>query len=262
MFTSRAEYRISLRADNADLRLTRKGINFGLVHDEERIMAMEARESMIDDKIQKLRHFDMKVIDWAARGGEVFGGDQLHRKAGQKKTAEEVLAMPHTTLDRVEDIMIAVQQEKKELQEKERERALHLSSANTANDEDEFADTQEEQDVEVMERSPPSIYDTVEASVKYQVFVRRQHQDMESWRRAQGARIPPDVVYSTETLPTLKKEEIEKLNRVRPKTFAEASQISGLTPQSLVYVYHYIRRRNRQREGGKSSDSKAATVEI
>ncbi|CAB9508621.1 uridine 5-carboxymethylaminomethyl modification enzyme MnmG [Seminavis robusta] len=249
MFTSRAEYRISLRADNADLRLTRKGMNAGLVHDEERIVAMEARESLIEDRVQKLRHFDMKVIDWANRGGAVFGGDQVERKKGQKKTAEEVLAMPHTTLDRVEDIMIEVQKEQKAEQD-----ARAKDSSEVAEDDFLF---KKEEPVEVMDPSPVSVYDTVEASVKYQVFVRRQHRDMESWRRAQGSRIPPDIVYSTETLPTLKKEEIEKLNRVRPGTFAEASQISGVTPQSLVYVYHYVKRRNQNREGGKNSNPTA-----
>ena len=256
MFTSRAEYRISLRADNADLRLTRKGADFGLVQDEERMLALDTRESVIDDQISKLRNFDLKVVDWAARGGDVFGGDQLHRKAGQKKTAEEVLAMPHTTLDRVEDIMIEVQTElKQQQQEKERNAGRNLV--------DEYGN--EVEPLEVMDRSPPSVYDTVEASVKYQVFVRRQHRDMESWRRAQGSKIPPDIEYSTDTLPTLKKEELEKLHKVRPKTFAEASQISGLTPQSLVYVYHYVKRRNRQREGGNAnveSDKKSTPLEM
>jgi tRNA uridine 5-carboxymethylaminomethyl modification enzyme len=240
MFTSRAEYRISLRADNADMRLTRKGMNFGLVRpDEERMAALEARESLVLDRIQKLQNFDMKVLDWAARGGDAFGGDQIHRKVGMKKTAAEVLAMPHTTLDRVEDIMIQVHQE----QHQEADEAL--------------SDPSDDNLVQDTERSPASVYDTVEATIKYQVFEKRQHQDMESWRRAQGARIPPDIVYSTDTLPTLKKEELEKLNTVRPKTFAEASQISGLTPQSLVYVYHYVKRRNQQRESekGKTAES-------
>ena len=62
MFTSRAEYRISLRADNADLRLTQKGKEFGLVVDEERLAAAEARECLIEDRIQKLRSFDMILI--------------------------------------------------------------------------------------------------------------------------------------------------------------------------------------------------------
>jgi tRNA uridine 5-carboxymethylaminomethyl modification enzyme len=103
--------------------------------------------------------------------------------------------------------------------------------------------------------SPASVYDTVEASVKYQSYVKRQHKDMESWRKAQGVKIPPDFQYEHSVLPTLSKEELEKLSLYRPNTFAEASQISGITPQSLIYLYHHVRRRNRDRDG--RSDLKA-----
>lgn len=218
MFTSRAEYRISLRADNADLRLTRKGAAYGLVHDEERLSALEARECLIEDRVEKLRNFELKVTEWSKHGSsDLMGGAQMHKKIGQKKTAEEVLMMPHVTLKDVEDIMSKIASE---------------------NGEDLGAGT-----------TPASVFDTVEASVKYQSYVRRQNKDMESWRRAQGLRIPPDVVYNRQTLPTLSLEELEKLSVARPNTFAEASQISGITPQSLVYLYHHVQRRYRERDG-------------
>lgn len=222
MFTSRAEYRISLRADNADMRLTRKGMEHGLVVDEERIGALEAREYMIDDRIERLRNFDLKVTEWASRGGnELMGGADFVRKAGQKKTAEQVLGMPHVTLKDVETIMVAVNKEC----------------------------TEDKENEGITDPSPASVYDTIEASVKYQSYVRRQHKDMESWRRAQGVRIPPDVVYDHEFLPALSNEELEKLNLVLPTTFSEASQTSGMTPQSFIYLYHRRRGRNRSREG-------------
>lgn len=215
MFTSRAEYRISLRADNADLRLTRKGMDFGLVQDEERIAALDTREILIDDRIEKFKNFDLKVVDWAERNPKM-GGSQLGKKSGMKKSAEEVMQMPHVTLQDVEDIMIQVQKEQGE---------------------------------EVMDTSPPSILDTVEAAVKYQSYVRRQAKDMDSWRKAQGMRIPMDLIYEHRNFPTFSKEELEKLDRLRPTTFAEASSISGVTPQSLVYLYHYVTGRNRKRDG-------------
>ena len=243
MFTSRAEYRISLRADNADLRLTRKGVDYGVVKDEERIASVEAREMLIEDRVNNLKKFKLFVTDWAARdGSDVMGGDAMNRenRQGHKKTAEEILGMPHVTLGAVEKIMHDVQTE-------ERERAL----AKTAQEEENDA---EKDDIpNVIDPSPPSIYDTVEATIKYKSYVTRQHKDMESWRRAQGVRIPPDLVYDHASLPTLSKEELEKLSNIRPATFAEASQISGITPQSLVFLYHQVSKRNKSRDMKRST---------
>ena len=61
-------------------------------------------------------------------------------------------------------------------------------------------------------------------------------------------RIPPDLEYEHELFPTFSKEELEKLSKVRPETFADASKISGVTPQSLVYLYHHVTRRNQKRD--------------
>jgi tRNA uridine 5-carboxymethylaminomethyl modification enzyme len=231
MFTSRAEYRISLRADNADLRLTRKGMEFGLVRDEERIAALDVREYLIEDRIDVLRNFKLKVTEWSARGNDLMGGAQMNKKKGQVKTAEEVLGMPNVSLQDVERVMVDVHNEP----------PLSVESVDDDADDDSL-------EIQPMTKSPSSVYDTVEASVKYQCYVRRQHKDMESWRRAQGFRLPPDIVYDRINLPTLSMEELEKLNVVRPSTFAEASQISGLTPQSLVFLYHNVMRRNKQRD--------------
>jgi len=244
MFTSRAEYRISLRADNADLRLTQKGKDFGLVVDEERIAALEAREFLIEDRVSKLRNFDLKVTEWAERGGtDLMGGSQMGRKSGVKKTAEEVMQMPHVTLKNVEDIMIAVDKE-------ERERRRSGGEEDDVENDDDNADDSFE-----LTGSPASVFDSVEAIVKYRSYVDRQHRDMESWRKAQGMRIPPDVVYEHENFPTFSKEELEKLAAVRPDTFADASQISGVTPQSLVYLYHHVTRRNQKRDKKRAASA-------
>lgn len=222
MFTSRSEYRISLRQDNADLRLTRKGIEYGLVNDEQRIASIEARETMIEDRVQELKDFKLFVTEWAERGGEVMGGDAMNRKGreGHKKSAEEILGMPHVTLEDVEKVIVEYQ---------------------SVNDDA----------PEPMKPSPSSIYDTVEATVKYQSYVSRQSKDMDSWRKSQGVRIPPDLIYDHATLPTLSKEELEKLSKIRPANFAEASKISGITPQSLVYLYHFVSKRSKDRDLSK-----------
>mmetsp|Transcript_2139 Transcript_2139/g.2569 ORF Transcript_2139/g.2569 Transcript_2139/m.2569 type:complete len:832 (+) Transcript_2139:120-2615(+) len=245
MFTSRAEYRISLRADNADLRLTRKGVEYDLVKDEERIASVEAREMLIDDRVNELKKFKLFVTEWAQRDAEdgVMGGEAMNRKGreGHKKSAEEILGMPHVTLEAVEKIMMDVQTE-------ERQRALAEAEA-------ELAENTEKEIPSIMTPSALSTYDTVEATVKYKSYVVRQHKDMESWRRAQGVRIPPDLVYEHSYLPTFSKEELEKLAKVRPATFAEASQISGITPQSLVFLYHHVMKRNKNRDMSSASSN-------
>ena len=102
------------------------------------------------------------------------------------------------------------------------------------------------QDDTKMTPTPLSVYDTVEATVKYKSYVVRQEKDIASWRKAQGAKIPPNIIYDHAIMPTFSKEEIEKLDQFRPSTFAEASQIQGLTPQSLVYLYHHVMRLNKE----------------
>ena len=73
------------------------------------MFALEEREKLVDERILKLQNFDLKVTEWAERGGQdLMGGAQMGKKTGTKKTAEEVLMMPHVTLKDVEDIMVAV----------------------------------------------------------------------------------------------------------------------------------------------------------
>jgi tRNA uridine 5-carboxymethylaminomethyl modification enzyme len=116
MFTSRAEYRISLRADNADLRLTGKGAGHGLVTDPERLAALDMRRTLIEDNVDRLRNFKLYVTDWGNRGGDdLMGGVAAHRpgRESHKKSAEEVLGMPNVSLKMVEDIMADVMKEER-----------------------------------------------------------------------------------------------------------------------------------------------------
>ncbi|KAL7531313.1 hypothetical protein ACHAXR_003973 [Thalassiosira sp. AJA248-18] len=243
MFTSRAEYRISLRADNADLRLTRKGAEHGLVTDPERLAALDMRQTLITDNVERLRNFKLYVTDWAERGSDLMGGASAHKpgRESHKKSAEEVLGMPNVSLKMVEQVMADVFDE---------ERTEKQSTTDGESSDEYDADAK-------MDPTPTSVYDTVEASVKYKSYVVRQEKDIESWRKAQGARIPPNIIYDHAVMPTFSKEEIEKLDQFRPATFAEASQISGLTPQSLVYLYHHVMKLNKEDRRKKREESVA-----
>jgi tRNA uridine 5-carboxymethylaminomethyl modification enzyme len=120
MLTSRAEYRISLRADNADLRLTQRGYEAGLVQSNARMAALNSRTSLIEESITRLQKFQLFVSDWSAQGGKnLMGGSNVDdgsdststvkktRKNGngQKKSAQKVLQMPNVELREVKRIM-------------------------------------------------------------------------------------------------------------------------------------------------------------
>ncbi|CAN0245644.1 unnamed protein product, partial [Discosporangium mesarthrocarpum] len=93
--------------------------------------------------------------------------------------------------------------------------------------------------------TPDFARETVEATCKYMNYLDRQIREMESWRKNQNCRIPPDMEYTHENLPSLSMEELEKLRAARPETFAAAGQLQGLTPHSLVYLYHHVSRRSK-----------------
>lgn len=188
-----------------------------------------------------LVHQTIDVTDWAKRGGDdLMGGAAVHKpkNAHNKKSAEDVLGMPNVSLKMVEQIMSDVFCEEEE----------EKGSAEDSSEDD--IDT-------IFEPTPTSVYDTVEASVKYKSYVVRQEKDIESWRKAQGAKIPPNIIYDHAIMPTFSKEEIEKLDQFRPSTFAEASQISGLTPQTLVYLYHHVMKLNKETRKQKRQETAA-----
>jgi len=224
MFTSRAEYRISLRADNADLRLTEKASRYGLVLSEERLDLLRLRQSEIDASLQKLNDYVLPVVEWAHHYPDTMGGDQISKRAksGEKKSAIQVLAMPKVTLSQIESIMM----------EGENNQII----------------------------IPSRVHDTVEASVKYKCYEKSQERDMESWRKAQGMKLPPGIQYIRENFATFSNEELEKLDSHRPNTLTEASQISGITPQSLVYLHYYVKRKYNKKKKSSSKDTAAATT--
>lgn len=178
-----------------------------------------------------------------------MGGVAAHRpgRESHKKSAEEVLGMPNVSLKMVEDIMADVMKE-----ERGGGGRSTITDGGASPSSDERNDTG---GGTLMIPTPSSVYDTVEASVKYKSYVVRQEKDIESWRRAQGVKIPPNIVYDHARMPTFSREEIEKLDRFRPNTFAEASNISGLTPQSLVYLYHHVMKLNKETRREKREEN-------
>ncbi|CEM01366.1 unnamed protein product [Vitrella brassicaformis CCMP3155] len=242
MFTSRAEYRLALRSDNADMRLTRKGYEAGVVS-EERFKTLQLRERLLDKTLRRLESFRLSSTDWMAYGGPALSIARADRE--RSKTAREALAMPNVTLPMVEDVIIAHNQQHQQPQQHQQQQEGEGEGG--------------EVEREGYERSPAFMVDTVAAECMYGAYLDRQVREMETWRKNNQMRIPPHVYFSKESFPCLSAEEVEKLNHHRPATLQAASEISGVTPQGLVHVYQQLmkrQRRSRQHGHGGCGDER------
>ena len=206
MFTSRAEYRLSLRQDNADIRLTKKGIEAGMVSEARQAM-LKRREDGIANALETLSSVLMPRTDWAAYG-EAF---QMKQKDGKYKSAAEVLSMPDVTLDEITKI-INEQGVKKGDQSLIDFKVDHL------------------------------VYDTVEAISKYSNYLHRQEDEMARWKKSGAMLLPTDLQYTADAFPSFSAEELERLQKSRPSTLHAASQLQGITPHTLIYLHTYMSR--------------------
>ena len=96
MFTSRAEYRLSLRSDNADLRLTNKGIKIGLISD--------VRKDYFEDKFEKLGKISLQMSTLQISPSKAGKFDIKIAKDGIFRSADEILTQKGVNMSKIRDI--------------------------------------------------------------------------------------------------------------------------------------------------------------
>ena len=99
MMTSRAEYRLLLRQDNADLRLTKIGYEVGLI-DEERYQRLLRKEKMIEEEIERVEHMNVGTSEKVQQVLESFGSTPLNSGT----TLAELIRRPELSYDKLADI--------------------------------------------------------------------------------------------------------------------------------------------------------------
>lgn len=195
MFTSRAEYRLQLREDNADMRLTEDGHKIGLVGEEQWRMFNEKREA-IEREIQRLK------TTWYTP--QKLAEEEQLRVFGQKLSREANL---HDLLRRP-NLDYAV-----------------LMTLPDAQPETALAD---------------SVVEQVEIQVKYQGYIDRQNEEIDSRRDIETLKLPEDIDYSK--VKGLSAEVQQKLNQHKPETVGQASRISGVTPAAVALLMVHLKR--------------------
>ncbi|KAA6460207.1 tRNA uridine-5-carboxymethylaminomethyl(34) synthesis enzyme MnmG [Acidobacteria bacterium AB60] len=227
MFTSRAEFRLHLRIDNADRRLTPHGRRLGLISDaawaeyEEKQIRMAALERFLTTHKAE--------SDALSRAGFA----ELTATAGQ--TWGQLLKRPEVT---IEPILSAVRDQLAQ--------DPHLAHLIDLPEEDHVARATMRNEARA-----------VETEIKFAGYLDQQKKSVEKLKAAEAVAIPDWIEYSA--ISGLSREMREKLERVRPLTIGQASRIPGVTPAALSLVHVSIRLQGAKRAG--KGGSAVATAE-
>lgn len=194
MMTSRAEYRLLLRQDNADIRLRKIGHEIGLVTDKE-YEDLLIKMDEIEHEIKRLQATVVGVNPTTQGFMEKYGSTLL--KSGI--SLAELVKRPELDYEKLSEL--------------DRDRPL-LSA-------------------EVREQ--------VNIEIKYEGYIKRQYQQVEQYKKLEGKRLPEDFDYSQ--VKSLRREAVQKLNKVQPATIGQASRISGVSPADIsVLLVHFARK--------------------
>ena len=223
MFTSRAEFRLHLRIDNADRRLTPHGRRVGLIADN----------AWADFQAKQVRLEKMKnLLEGTRITAEMSAGCHSEERSDEGsaaaasaltvgQTCAQVLKRPEVKVEQLVPIL-------KELAPEFFARNSSLSSVFSLSSE------------------LRNELKSVETEIKYEGYLLQQQRAMERLKKSEQHSIPEWFDYRS--VSGLSREMQEKLTHVRPRTIGQASRIPGVTPAAVSLVHVYIEIQGRRRE--------------
>ena len=211
MFTSRAEFRLQLREDNADVRLTEAGRALGLV-DDARWAAFCRKREAVSRETERLRSIWVNPNNLAASESERVLGKAIEHEYN----LAELLRRPDV---RYADLMGL---------DAGRYASAALSSA---------TDDSAAQDVFVA-----SVIEQVEIAAKYSGYITRQQEEVGRAAHYENLRLPAELDYMQ--VSALSIEARQRLNQLRPETLGQASRLSGITPATISLLLIHLKKGN------------------
>ena len=185
MMTSRSEYRLSLRQDNADERLTPIGREYGLVQDDRWTVFCKDRE-IKQNEMDRLAKTTVRLADLKAAAPE---GTELGEIGG---TALELMRRPYISYELIAKV------------------------------------------IGRGEGVTPAMAQRIETEIRYAGYIAREERLIRDIQRHENVKIPEDFDYGPIEMITL--EAREKLQKIRPRTLAQAGRIPGVSPSDLAQL--------------------------
>ncbi len=192
MMTSRAEYRLWLRQDNADVRLTEIGKKVGLVSDERYKKFQEKQEKM--QKIEKILENKVKIDE------KLIKFFEKHNENPPKESLKFKDILKRVNID-IFDI---------------------------------------EKEFNLFKSCDYNLLEKVNIKIKYEGYLKQQEEDIQKMLVNEKLAIPSDFSY--ENIKGLRKEAVEKLEKIKPLTIAQASRISGVSPADISILSIIIKK--------------------
>ena len=214
LHTSRAEYRLLLRPDSADLRLSDHAYRLGLI-DEERYAEVVRKRETIQSALTCLD----SVVFTSSRRVETMAQEVGIAPLGQMLSARELLRRQEVCYAQLQELT-------KGLADEAGESAIAVKTE------------------DVLPMLPDDIADEVEVQVKYETYVRKQEQTVRRTSRLEDQRLPDGIEYSE--ILHMRTQAKQKLSITRPRTVGQASRVEGVTPADIAILMVYLEKRRVQ----------------
>jgi len=205
MMTSRAEYRLLLRQDNADQRLTRIGHKVGLISDE-RYQYLLDKEEIILSEVERLEHTNIGANQ------EVQELLQKHDSTplNSGTTLAELIRRPELSYEILTPI--------------DKNRSLMHKC--------------EQKSVDNVDKLCQEVIEQVNINIKYDGYIKRQQKQVEQFKKLETKKIPEEIDY--DAIKSLRIEAVQKLKQYRPISIGQASRISGVSPADISVLLVYL----------------------